>query len=221
VFLGIGVATLILGVTAFNDTLALVWASIGASALAMIFLLTSILRRKPVQPATAGAPYGPTPEEAAVRGRPAAAAATATPAAAAPTAPAPPAPSQRRPAAAPTGAVVPPPSAAPEAAPAPEAVPTPTAKTTAAKTTARKPAAKKPAAKKPAAKRTAAKKTAAKKTAAAGTSSRTTVVAIPERGTFHTSACRYVQDRDDTERVQLGTAKNRGYTACKVCKPES
>ncbi|MDQ4005854.1 MAG: hypothetical protein M3135_06085, partial [Actinomycetota bacterium] len=119
-------------------------------------------------------------------------------------------------------APVPPPSKAPEAAPV--AGTAATAKTTttrkpAAKKTAAKPAAKKPAAKKTAAKKPAAKKTAAKKTAAA-TTSRTTVVAIPERGTFHTSSCRYVQDRDDTERVQLGTAKNRGYSACKVCKPE-
>jgi len=187
VFLAAAIATLIVGV--FQD-LVWVWISIGASVLALIFLLAGILRRKPVQPATAGAPYGPSPEEAAARGRPAAAA-TAAPVAP-PAAPAP----------------VPTPAAAPERRPArtAPAAPTPAAPTVAP--------AKKTAAKKP-----AAKKTAAKKTAAASSSSRSMVVAIPERGTFHKADCRYVKDRDDTERVQVGTAKTRGYTACGVCKP--
>jgi outer membrane biosynthesis protein TonB len=206
--LAIGVATLAVGLT--GQPLMWVWISIGASVLALIFLLAGILRRKPVQPATAGAPYGPSPEEAAARGRPAAAAAATAPA------PAPPA-QQRRPAEAPAPTPAPAPVMAPEPATLPEeapvaaeAAPTPTTKTTTRKTAAKKTTAKK----------STAKKTAAKKTAAAGTSSRSTVVAIPERGTFHTSSCRYVQGRDDTERVQLGTAKSRGYSACKVCKPE-
>jgi hypothetical protein len=45
------------------------------------------------------------------------------------------------------------------------------------------------------------------------------VVAIPERGTYHESGCRYVQGRSDTERLQKKTAQSRGFKACGVCKP--
>jgi hypothetical protein len=45
------------------------------------------------------------------------------------------------------------------------------------------------------------------------------VVAIAERGTYHTSVCRFVRGRRDTERMQVSTAKSRGYNACGVCKP--
>lgn len=184
------IATLLVGV--FTD-LVWVYASIGASVLAMILLLAGIVRRKPIQPATAGAPYGPPVGEAAAR-RPAAATAVSTAPATAPA-------SQRRP----TTPIAP---AAPTRKPA-----------------ARKPAAKKPAVRKkttrrkPAATKTAAKKTTAKKTTAASRSRRSMVVAIPERGTYHTSDCRFVKGRRDTERLQVSTAKSRGYNRCGVCKP--
>jgi hypothetical protein len=185
-FLLAAIATLLIGV--FTEPIAWIYASIGSSVLAMVLLVVGIVRGKPVQPATAGAPYGPPVGTAGARERPAAAAATATSRAPAKTA------SQRRPA-------------------------TPTATTA----PARKPAAKKTAAKqpaaKPAAKKTTAKKTAAKKTTAAGSSTRGTVVAIPERGTYHTAQCRYVQGRKDTESLKASTAKSRGYKACGVCKP--
>ena len=191
-FLLAAVATLLIGV--FSEPIAWIYASIGSSVLAMILLVVGIVRGKPVQPATAGAPYGPPVGTAKAReGSAAASTATArTAGAAAPAA----APAQRRP-------------ATPGAPTAP----------------ARKPAAKKPAAKKPAArkaatpKKTAAKKPAAKKTSAAGTSARGTVVAIPERGTYHTPECRYVQGRSDTERLKASTANTRGFKACGVCKP--
>jgi hypothetical protein len=171
-----------------DDGLMWVYVSIGASALAMILLFAGVVRRKPVQPATAGAPYGPPPGTPEARGR-----AAAAPAAATATAPAA-APAQRRPA-----------TPAPATAPAPK----PAAK----KAATRKPAAKKTTAKSP------AKKTAAKKTAAASGTARGTVVAIPERGTYHKDSCRYVQGRTDTEKLKAATAKSRGFKACGVCKP--
>ena len=183
-FLLAAVATLLIGV--FSD-IVWVYVSIAASVLAMILLFVGVVRRKPVQPATAGAPYGPPVGEAS-----AAAAPSAT------TAPAP-TPVQRRP-------------ATPAAPTAPAAKPTtrkPAAKKTTAKTTTRKAAATK----------TTAKKSAAKKTTAASSTSRAMVVAIPERGTYHDSGCRYVQGRNDTERLQKKTAQSRGFKACGVCKP--
>lgn len=180
-FLLAAIATLLIGV--FTEPIAWIYASIGSSVLAMILLVVGIIRGKPVQPATAGAPYGPPVGTASARERPAAAAPAAGTAPAATT-------PQRRP-------------ATPSAPTAP----------------ARKPAAKKPAAKKPAAKKPAAKKTAAKKTAAASTTTRATVVAIPERGTYHKAGCRYVQGRSDTESIKASTAKSRGFKACGVCKP--
>lgn len=183
------VATLLIGV--FNEPIAWIYASIGSSVLAMILLVVGIVRGKPVQPATAGAPYGPPIGTSGARTSVAAAGTVA--AGTAGTAPAG-AETQRRP-------------GAPSAPTAP-----------ARKPAARKPAAKKPAAKKPAAK-TAARKTATKKTSAAGASTRGTVVAIPERGTYHTPGCRYVQGRSDTESLKASAAKSRGYKACGVCKP--
>lgn len=197
-FLLAAIGTLLVGV--FSD-LVWVYVSIGASVLAMILLLAGIVRRKPVQPATAGAPYGPPVGEAAARGRSAATAVATAPARTG---------AQRRP-------------ATPTAPTAPARKPAarkPAAKKAAArKTTARKAASRKPAAKKTTVKKTTARKTAAKKTTAARSSTRATVVAIPERGTYHQSGCRFVKGRRDTERLQLTTAKSRGYSACGVCKP--
>jgi len=190
-FLLAAVATLLIGV--LSEPITWIYASIGSSVLAMILLVVGIVRGKPVQPATAGAPYGPPAGTAKAReGSAAASTATARTAGASRAA----APVQRRP-------------ATPSAPSAP----------------ARKPAAKKPGAKKTAArkaaipKKTAAKKPAAKKASAAGTSARGTVLAIPERGTYHTPECRYVQGRSDTERLKASTAKTRGFKACGVCKP--
>lgn len=188
-FLLAAIGTLLVGV--FND-LVWVYVSIGASVLAMILLLAGIVRRKPVQPATAGAPYGPPVGEAAARGRAAAATAVATAPARAG--------ARRRPA-------------------TPKAPTAPARKPAAKKPAAKKTAARKTTAKKAASRKPAAKKTTAKKTAAAGASTRATVVAIPERGTYHQSGCRFVKGRRDTERIQLTTAKSRGYSACGVCKP--
>ena len=226
-FLAVAIGTLVAGVF-ISDALWLIYVSIGASALAMIFLIAGILRRRPVQPATAGAPYGPPPEEAAERGR-VAATATAPPAAPSPAPP----PPERRPApVAPAateeapvlaeqdsvGVVSEPADEVPaEAAPAEETAPLepePAPATTRKRTTTRKPAAKKTTAKTPAA------KTSTAKTSTGALSTRSMVVAIPERGTFHRPTCRWVQNRDDTERMQLGTASNRGFSACGTCKPQ-
>lgn len=185
-FLLAAIATLLVGI--FSEPIAWIYASIGSSALAIVLLVVGLVRGKPVQPATAGAPYGPPVGTAGARGGKAPA--TATPTAAPPRPAAP-----RRP-------------ATPSAPAAP-----------ARKPAARKAAARKPAATKTAAKKTTARKPAAKKTAAAATSTRGTVVAIPERGTYHTPECRYVQGRKDTERLNASTAKSRGFKACGVCKP--
>jgi hypothetical protein len=130
IFLGVAIGTLAYGLT--QPGLTFIYVSIGASVVALLFLGAGILRKKPVQPATAGAPYGPTPEEAAA----------------------------------------------------------PTAETTAV--TTRPPAPARPTA---------------------------SVVAIPERGTYHQSDCRFVKGRSDTERLTKATAESRGYSACDVCKP--
>jgi predicted lipid-binding transport protein (Tim44 family) len=190
-FLLAAIATLLVGV--FSD-LVWVYISIGASVLAMILLLVGVVRRKPVQPATAGAPYGP----------PVGAAAARAPASRATTSPARTA-AQRRP-----------PTPAAPTAPARR----PAAKKTAAKkAVARKPAAKKTTAKRTTAKTAAKKTTARKATSAASSSTRSMVVAIPERGTYHMSTCRFVKGRRDTERMQVATAKSQGFKACGVCKP--
>ena len=98
-----------------------------------------------------------------------------------------------------------------EEEPAEEPAPAP-AKRTAAKKTAAAATAAKPA-KKAA---TAAKKTAAatKSTAAGGQ-----VVVIPDRGKFHTEACRFVKDVPGTVTLTKTAAKRQGYAPCGVCKP--
>jgi cytoskeletal protein RodZ len=128
------IATLAVG---FVTDLVWIYVSIGLSILAALLLFFSVLRRRPVEPATAGAPYGPAVGTPEARGR----AATAKSSATAPVSPA----AQRRPA-------TPTPTTAPARKPA------------AKKTAAKKPAAKKTAAKTTT--KTAAKKTAAKKTTA-------------------------------------------------------
>ncbi|HEX6262039.1 MAG TPA: hypothetical protein VF097_04250, partial [Actinomycetota bacterium] len=119
VFLVAAIVTLVIGW--FQEGLAMVYVSIGASVVALAFLVAGMVRRPAVAPATAGAPYGPA------EGTEAAAMAPAEPRERTkPSAPLP----QRRPAARP-------PTGRPdEEKPAPEAAPS-------------RPAAKKPAAKKP------------------------------------------------------------------------
>ncbi|HEV3474634.1 MAG TPA: hypothetical protein VG602_04645 [Actinomycetota bacterium] len=180
VLLAAAVGSLIYGLT--REGLTFIYVSIAASVGAMLFLLGGILRKRPVQPATAGAPYGPPPGAAAAR----TAETTLTR----------PAPARRK---APTR----PATKAPASAPSP------------ATPTTRKPAAKKPASRKPA----TPKKTTAKKSAAAARSTSATVVALPERGTYHEASCRFVKGKRDTERLSMTTAKRRGYNACGVCKP--
>lgn len=140
-FLLAAIATLLIGV--FTEPIAWIYASIGSSVLAMILLVVGIVRGKPVQPATAGAPYGPAVGTPGARQRPAAAASASATAPAA-------ASSSRRPA-------------------TPSATTAPARKPAAKKAPARKPAAKKTAAKKPAAKKTAAKKTTAASSATRST----------------------------------------------------
>lgn len=183
VLLSAAVVSLIYGLT--REGLTFIYVSIGASVGAMLFLLGGILRKRPVQPATAGAPYGPTPGTETAEDR--ATAATTL---------APPAPARRKAATRPT-------TSAP------------------AKPTARKSPARKPAVSAPEPQRATAKKTTAKKTAPATSSSgrASTVVALPERGTFHEAGCRFVRGKRDTERLSMTTAKRRGYKACGVCKP--
>jgi hypothetical protein len=175
VLLAAAVGSLVYGLT--REGLTFIYVSIGASVGAMLFLLGGILRKRPVQPATAGAPYGPPPGAAARRTT----ATTAPPA------------TRRKPTTRPT-------TKAPARAPA-------------AKPARRKPAARKKAATPP------AKKAATKKSAAASRSTSATVVALPERGTYHEAACRFVKGKRDTERLPMTTAKRRGYNACGVCKP--
>jgi len=217
-FLLVAAATLFIG-WLFQDGLTLIWVSIGASVAAAIFLIVGVFRRRSLEPATAGAPFGP--EE----GTEAAQAGTVTePRDTRPRAPIP----QRRPAGKrPAGK--PAAERAPAAAPAPAATkpaakkPS-TKKPAAKKATAKKPSGKKAAAKKPAAKKATAKKpsgkkSGAKKTSAGAAASRGQVISIPERGTFHEAGCRFVKGRRDTEKITVSAAKRRGYTACGVCKP--
>lgn len=206
--------TLVVG-WVMTEELTLIFVSIGLSVLAAIVGLIAVFRKRELRPATAGAPFGP--EEGTEEAK---AAAAGEPRAERPRAPLPQRrPAAKRPATKPTGKAKP---AAEKTEELPEAPATkaPTKKSAAKKGPAKKPAAKKTtkkATKKAAAKKGPAKKAAAKKTAAS--SSRKRVVSIEERGTYHQSDCRYVQDRDDTERITVATAKKRGYTACGVCKP--
>ncbi|MGH2722805.1 MAG: hypothetical protein ACRDI0_00815 [Actinomycetota bacterium] len=211
IFLGAAIGTLVYGLT--QPGLTFIYVSIGASVVAMLFLLAGVLRKKPVQPATAGAPYGPPPEEAAARSAETTAVAT-RPAERREAATRPATPAQRKPAAArrrPSDELT-----RPAGAPAGEAAaeaPKPAGK--------KRTAAKKAAAKKATPKKATPKKAATTKAAAAKPTARTTarVVAIPERGTYHESGCRFVKGRTDTERLTKSTAKRRGYSACGVCKP--
>ncbi len=50
-----------------------------------------------------------------------------------------------------------------------------------------------------------------------GTAAR--VVAIPRRGTYHASTCRHVAGRGDVEPMTVAAAKDRGFSACGVCRP--
>lgn len=203
IFLAAAIAALAFGLT--QEGLTFIYVSIGASVVAMLFLLAGVLRKRPLRPATAGAPYGPPPEEAARGPEPALAVASAEDRTevmereSRPSTPTPSARPQRKP---------------PARRPAAEAAPEPAAP-------AKKSAARKPSAKKPAAKKAAAKKAAApsKSAAAAATSTRSQVVALPERGTYHLSDCRIVKGRNDTEKIARSTAKRRGYSACGICKP--
>jgi hypothetical protein len=189
VLLAAAVVSLVYGLT--REGLTFIYVSIGASVAAMLFLLGGILRKRPVQPATAGAPYGPPPGTEATGDRPPAAPSLA-----------PPAPARRKLATRPTTSV-------PTGAPAP------------AKPSARKPRARKATVSEPEARPATAKKTTAKKAAAATSASgrAPTVVALPERGTYHHSGCRFVKGKPDAERLSMTTAKRRGYKPCGVCKP--
>ena len=197
VFLAAAIGSLVFGLS--QEGLMLIWISIGASVLAMLFMLAGVLRR-PVRPATAGAPYGPPPEEAARRPEPARADERPAGRAAKPAAERPP----RK-----AAATRPSKTAAPAAAATTQVVePEPA------------PAERKAPARKPAAKKSAAKATTEKKAAAAKPASdRSQVLALPERGTYHLSGCRIVKGRRDTEKITRGTAKRRGYNACGICKP--
>jgi len=201
IFLAAAIAALAFGLT--QQGLTFIYVSIGASVVAMLFLLAGVLRKRPLRPATAGAPYGPPPEEAARGPEPALAVTTAEDRTevlegeSRPSTPEPSARPQRKP---------------PARRPAAEAAPEPAAP-------AKKSAARKPSAKKTSAKKAPAKKTAAKSTAAASTSTRSQVVALPERGTYHLADCRIVKGRTDTEKITRSTATRRGYSACGICKP--
>jgi hypothetical protein len=193
--------TLIIGV--FQSGLTMIWVSIGSSVLAALFLAVGVLQKKPVQPATAGAPYGPPPGSSDVADdRETAVIET---------------PARRRVAA----------SAVATADSEDEEAAADEAPAVRSRSTARKPAARKTAPKKAPAKtapsKAAAKgapaKSAAKKSAASGGSTGGQVVAIPERGTYHQASCRFVRGRRDTERLTRASAGKKGYTACGVCRP--
>ncbi len=190
----VALVTLIIGV--FQSGLTFIWVSIASSVAAALFLAVGVLQKKPVQPATAGAPYGPPAGSAEPIRASADVEETAVIDA--------PAPARRRSATAPAS------RAAEETAP-----PRPS----------RAPAKKAPAKKAPAkraasagaasAAKGAAKKSTAKKAPASGGQ----VVAIPERGTYHQGSCRFVKGRRDTEKMTKATASKRGFTACGVCRP--
>lgn len=195
----VALVTLIIGV--FQSGLTFIWVSIGSSVAAALFLAVGVLQKKPVQPATAGAPYGPPAgsseavrtsadvEETAVIESPA--------------------PARRRGATAPASR-----SDEETAPPRPSRAP---AKRAPAKKAPAKRAASAGAATaaKGAAKKSTAKKSPAKKSPASGGQ----VVAIPERGTYHQGSCRFVKGRRDTEKMTKATASKRGFTACGVCRP--
>ena len=192
----VALITLIIGV--FQSGLTFIWISIASSVAAALFLAVGVLQKKPVQPATAGAPYGPpagSTEAVEERETAVLAAAPATRVSAAP------------------------PSGDEEEEEEAAAPPAPRTKVSARK---KAPAKKAPAKKAPAKKATAkatASKGAAKKSTAKAAASGGTVVAIPERGTYHQASCRFVKGRKDTERMTKASAGRKGFTACGVCRP--
>jgi hypothetical protein len=196
----VALITLIIGV--FQSGLTFIWVSIGSSVLAALFLAVGVLQKKPVSPATAGAPYGPppgSPEPVSARGRAAADEEETLVEA--------PAPARRRSATAPASRAAADEETAPRRAPARRAP-------------AEKAPAKRPAAKAAPAKASAtAAKGAAKKPAAKAAATGGQVLAIPERGTYHQSTCRFVKGRRDTEKMTKAAASRKGFTACGVCRP--
>ncbi|MGZ6827655.1 MAG: hypothetical protein ACXVGH_12770, partial [Mycobacteriales bacterium] len=64
--------------------------------------------------------------------------------------------------------------------------------------------------------KTAPVKAAAAKPAAA---KRPGVIVIPDRGKFHTPACRYVRGAEGTQELTRAAATKQGYQACGVCNP--
>lgn len=282
-FVFLVVAVVALGIGFIQGGLTFVFVSIGAAIASLLFLIASLLRKRPIEPATAGAPFG---GPAAGEPWPAAAGGAGRPAVGPRTLPRRPGLQPRRAAdetveleagvtqgrmprgpAEPRGMPARPPVRRPagarpataraeqrlmedemeEAAPArrPPVRGRPTRKPAARKPATKAPTRKAPAkARKPAAKAPARKTTAkapsrkpakapsrkpaakpaarapAKKAAAARKSSTgATVIALPERGTYHISGCRFVKGRRDTEKVTKATAHRRGYSACGVCKP--
>ncbi len=188
----VALITLVVGV--FQSGLTFIWASIGSSVLAAIFLALGVLQKKPVQLATAGAPYGEaamTMPATATEAAPMATEAAAVPAT--------------------TATATLPAEVAPEDdEEEEEEAPQPAASARrSTRGTARPKAA--PAA------RASAKRAPAKAAASTGTGSM--VLAIPERGTYHKSSCRFVKGRRDTERITRATADRRGYSPCGVCRP--
>lgn len=185
-------AIVTLAVGWFQDGLGMVYVSIGASVAALAFLVAGVMRGRAVTPATAGESFG------RAEGTEEAATAPAEPG------------ERTKPRAplAPRGPAARPPTGRPEeTAPLAEREP---------EETRAEPSAQTP----PAGKR-AAEKTPAERTPGPGPSPRSRVVAIPERGTFHRSDCRFVRERDDVERITLGTAEKRGYSSCGVCRPDA
>ncbi len=70
--------------------------------------------------------------------------------------------------------------------------------------------------------RKAATGTATRKSPAKAAPARSTkkVIVVPGRDRYHTSGCRFVKGKDDTETVTLAAAKRGGYEPCSVCKPD-
>lgn len=213
-FLLVAIGALVAGF--FQSGLTFVYASIGASVLAGVFLLIGVLRKRSIVVATAGAPYEPPPWIGPPRAEPAPRVEPlTTPPVARPTVRQPPAPAPE------------PARPAPGRRPAPKAVrparkplsrPRPTTARKKA-SAARKPAAKKAAATKTAAKKTAARKSAGARAARGGAIAPSGRVVVTERGTFHRPSCRMVKGKSDLESSTRKSAEDDGYSPCGVCKP--
>lgn len=188
----VALITLIIGV--FQSGLTFIWVSIASSLAAALFLAVGVLQKKPVQPATAGAPYGPaagTTETMTTERR---------------------AEPEERAAAEETAVVSPAPRRRAERPSAREEETAPAAPQR------RKAAPRKTAPKKAPAK-AAAGAEGAKAAPSKGAGTRAQVLAIPERGTYHVAGCRFVRGRRDTEKMTKTTASRRGYSPCGVCRP--